>query len=61
MPNQEQSRDGIPRKDPNRPSPDVRQATDGQASARGTWMSAERPFIISSKVISRSNRRSSPR
>ena len=36
MPNQEQSRDGIPRKDQDRPSPDVRQATDGQASARGT-------------------------
>lgn len=37
MPNQEQSRDGIPRKDSNRPSPDVeRLATDGQASARGT-------------------------
>ena len=37
MPNQEQSRDGIPRKDADRPSPDVGQkATDGQASARGT-------------------------
>ena len=37
MPNQEQSRDGIPRKDQDRPSPDVeRLATDGQASARGT-------------------------
>ncbi len=37
MPNQEQSRDGIPRKDQDRPSPDVgRRATDGQASARGT-------------------------
>ena len=36
MPNQEQSRNGIPQKDTNRPSPDVRQATDGQASARGT-------------------------
>jgi hypothetical protein len=36
MPNQEQSRDGIPQKDTNRPSPDVQQATDGQASARGT-------------------------
>ena len=37
MPNQEQSRDGIPRKDKDRPSPDVeRLATDGQASARGT-------------------------
>jgi hypothetical protein len=37
MPNQEQSRDGIPRKDSDRPSPDVeRNATDGQASARGT-------------------------
>jgi hypothetical protein len=37
MPNQEQSRDGIPRKDSDRPSPDVeRNATEGQASARGT-------------------------
>ncbi len=37
MPNQEQSRDGIPRKDKDRPSPDVEGlATDGQASARGT-------------------------
>ena len=37
MPNQEQSRDGIPRKDGDRPSPDVeRQAKGGQASARGT-------------------------
>jgi len=37
MPNQEQSRDGIPRKDKDRPSPDVeRNAVDGQASARGT-------------------------
>jgi len=36
MPNQEQSRDGMPRKDPNRPTPDVGQAADGQASARGT-------------------------
>lgn len=36
MPNQEQSRTGIPQKDGDRPSPDVRQAADGQASARGT-------------------------
>ena len=37
MPNQEQSRDGIPRKDNDRPSPDVeRLPTDGQASTRGT-------------------------
>jgi len=37
MPNQEQSPDGKPRKDPNRPSPDVeRDATDGQSDARGT-------------------------
>jgi hypothetical protein len=37
MPNQEQSRTGIPQKDKDRPSPDVeRFATDGQASARGT-------------------------
>ena len=37
MPNQEQSRDGKPRKDQDRPSPDTRQdSRDGQASARGT-------------------------
>lgn len=41
MPNQEQSRDGIPRKDQDRPSPDVGQATDGQASARGTGISPD--------------------
>lgn len=36
MSNQEQSPDGKPRKDPNRPSPDVeRDATDGQSDARG--------------------------
>lgn len=36
MPNQEQSRDGVPRKDKDRPSPDVdRSATDGQASDPG--------------------------
>jgi len=33
MPNQEQSPDGVPRKDTGRPSPDVRQPTDGQATA----------------------------
>lgn len=37
MANQEESRNGIPRKDKDRPSPDVQgRATDGQASARGT-------------------------
>lgn len=37
MPNQEQSRNGIPHKDQDRPSPDVgRDATDGQSNARGT-------------------------
>jgi hypothetical protein len=42
MPNQEQSRDGIPRKDDNRPSPDVEGlATDGQASARGTGIAPD--------------------
>jgi hypothetical protein len=36
MANQEQSPDGIPRKDKDRPSPDVeRSASDGQATARG--------------------------
>lgn len=42
MPNQEQSRDGIPRKDQDRPSPDVeRFATDGQASARGSGVNTK--------------------
>jgi len=37
MPNQEESRDGIPRKDKDRPSPDVgRSGTEGQASVRGS-------------------------
>jgi hypothetical protein len=42
MPNQEQSNDGRPRKDGNRPSPDVeRDATDGQSNARGKGASDE--------------------
>ena len=41
MANQEQSRDGIPHKDKDRPSPDVQKATDGQASARGTGISPD--------------------
>ena len=36
MPDQNRSRDGIPRKDADRPSPDVeRDATDGQSNSRG--------------------------
>lgn len=42
MPNQEDSRDGIPRVDSNRPSPDVeRYATDGQTNSRGKGASDE--------------------
>jgi hypothetical protein len=42
MPNQEESRDGIPRKDADRPSPDVeRYSTDGQSNARGKGASTE--------------------
>ena len=42
MPNQEQSNDGKPHVDPNRPSPDVeRDATDGQSDARGRGASDE--------------------
>lgn len=42
MPNQEESRDGTPRVNPDRPSPDVeRYATDGQANARGKGPSDE--------------------
>lgn len=42
MPNQEESRNGIPRKDPNRPSPDVGGPADGQASGQGTGDAPER-------------------
>ena len=39
MPNQEQSRDGMPRKDQDRPSPDVgRSATDGPTAGDGKGM-----------------------
>lgn len=42
MPNQEQSPDGKPHIDKNRPSPDVEQyATDGQTNARGKGPSDE--------------------
>ena len=42
MPNQEQSKDGIPRKDSERPSPDVdRAAVDGQSDAKGRGASDE--------------------
>jgi len=42
MPNQEESRDGKPRVDTDRPSPDVeRYATDGQSNARGKGPSDE--------------------
>lgn len=42
MPNQEDSRDGTPRVDSNRPSPDVeRYSTDGQSDARGKGASDE--------------------
>ena len=42
MPNQEQSRDGMPRTDKDRPSPDTRGlASGGQASARGTGISPD--------------------
>ena len=42
MPNQEESRDGKPHVDKDRPSPDVEQyATDGQSNARGKGPSDE--------------------
>jgi hypothetical protein len=42
MPNQEQSRDGMPRKDGERPSSDVeRYAVDGQSAARGKGAGGE--------------------
>jgi hypothetical protein len=42
MPNQEQSNDGKPHKDGDRPTPDVeRYATDGQSDARGKGASDE--------------------
>lgn len=48
MANQEQSRNGIPPRDKDRPSPDLGRKATGQASARGTGMdsdlgSTERP------------------
>jgi hypothetical protein len=44
MPNQEQSKDGVPRKDAKRPSPDVeRDAVDGQADARGRAAQGDGP------------------
>lgn len=39
MVNQTDSRDGVPRKDPARPTPDVSQSTDGQSDKRGTGAS----------------------
>lgn len=42
MPNQEQSKEGVPTKDSGRPSPDVESnATDGQSNARGKGASDE--------------------
>jgi hypothetical protein len=42
MPDQNRSPDGVPRKDVNRPSPDVeRYSTDGQSDARGKGASDE--------------------
>ena len=42
MPDQNRSPDGVPRKDADRPSPDVeRNATDGQSNARGKGASDE--------------------
>lgn len=35
MPNQEQSKDGMPRKDADRPSPDVRKSPEAAAETRG--------------------------
>jgi hypothetical protein len=63
MPNQEQSRDGIPRQDNDRPSPDVeRFATDGQASARGSGIntheqdtSGERPRAAEERGVASSS------
>ena len=44
MANQEQSRNGIPHVDPNRPSPDVeRDAADGQSDARGKAYQGDGP------------------
>ena len=45
MPDQNRSRDGIPRKDADRPSPDVeRDATDGQSNARGKGASDDQGY-----------------
>ena len=51
MPNQEQSRDGIPRKDPNRPSPDVEspsaQDYRGDGPAKVGITSDDQPDLVS--------------
>lgn len=54
MPNQEQSRDGIPRKDPNRPSPDVGQSESpsaqdyrGDGPAKVGVTSDDQPDLVS--------------
>jgi hypothetical protein len=45
MPNQEQSNDGVPHKDADRPSPDVdRDAADGQSNARGKGASDDQGY-----------------
>ena len=61
MPNQEQSRDGIPRKDNDRPSPDVgHKATDGQAFARGTGPGNEQGRPVERPMAEGQDRASGP-
>ena len=59
MAHQEQSRDGIPRKDPDRPSPDVGspagQADRGDGPARIGVLSDEQPDLVAASGINERN------
>jgi hypothetical protein len=46
MPNQEQSKDGIPRKDPQRPRPDVERETSGDGPGKMGLTSDDQPDLV---------------
>lgn len=61
MVNQNESRDGVPHKSSDRPSPDVeRYATDGQSNARGKGASDEQGEAPPRSAESRDERRTEP-
>ncbi|MBL0419541.1 hypothetical protein JI739_04180 [Ramlibacter sp. AW1] len=61
MTNQNDSRDGVPRKDADRPSPDVeRYATDGQSEARGKGASDRQGEAPPRGAENRDERRTQP-